>query len=81
MLNEAIETRGHTGNDGVLKLTVPTGLPDADVEVLVRVRPLSPPAGTDANGWPLGFFDRVVGSMPDLERPPQGQFEKRLPLA
>lgn len=29
--------------------------------------------------WPAGFFDRVVGgwSGEPLERPPQGEFEKR----
>lgn len=81
MLNEAIETRGHTGRDGMLKLSVSTGLPDADVAVVVRVTPLAPVNEVDANGWPIGFFERVAGSMPDLERPPQGKFEDRLPLA
>lgn len=81
MLNEAIETRGHTGRDGMLKLSVSTGLPDADVAVVVRVTRLTPVNGVDGNGWPVGFFERVAGSMPDLERPPQGQFEERLLLA
>lgn len=81
MLNEAIETRGHTSRDGVLKLSVATGLPDADVAVIVRVMPLAPAPGVDANGWPVGFFERIAGSMPELERPSQGNFEERLPLA
>jgi hypothetical protein len=81
MLNEAIETLGHTGRDGILKLSLSTGLPDADVAVVVRVTPLAPVSGVDANGWPIGFFERVVGSMPELERPPQGNFEERPPLA
>ena len=81
MLNEAIETRGHTGRDGVLKLSLATGLLDADVAVVVQVTSLVPVTGLDTNGWPVGFFERVAGSMPDLERPPQGKFEDRLPLA
>lgn len=81
MLNEAIETRGHTGPDGELKLSLATGLPDADVAVVVRIVPLPPTGAVDGNGWPVGFFDRVVGSMPGLERSPQGQFEERLSLA
>ena len=40
-----------------------------------------PPVGAvDENGWPLGYFDRVAGLMPDLERAPQGEFERRMPL-
>ena len=34
----------------------------------------------DKNGWPLGFFERVAGSMPALRRGTQGDFEERLPL-
>ncbi len=71
MLNEAIETRGHTGREGMLKLSVSTGLPDADLAVVVRVTPLTPVNGVDANGWPVGFFGQVAGSMPGLERVPQ----------
>jgi hypothetical protein len=81
MLNEAIETRGHTGRDGVLKLSLATGLPDAEVALVVRVRQLPAEHKVDANGWPVDFFGRVVGSMPDLERAPQGEPEGRLPLA
>ena len=32
-------------------------------------------------GWPPGFFERTVGAIPDLERPPQGEYEEREPLA
>ena len=34
----------------------------------------------DENDWPPGYFAKVVGSMPDLERATQGEFETRLPL-
>ena len=80
MLNETIETRGHTTKDGILNLSVKVGAADADVAVLVQVRPLMSAEGVDANGWPRGFFEQVAGSMPDLERAPQGEFEDRLTL-
>jgi hypothetical protein len=77
MLTETIETRAHTTRDGVLNLSVNVGTADADVAVIVQVRPLAPTGDVDANGWPKGFFDRVAGSMPELRRAPQGQFEER----
>ena len=80
MLNETIETRGHTTKDGILNLSVKVGAVDADVAVVVQVRPLTPADDVDANGWPTDFFERVAGSMPDLQRAPQGEFEDRLPL-
>lgn len=70
MLNETIETRGHTTKDGTLNLSVKVGASDADVAVVVQVRALLPVEGLDAKGWPIDFFDRVAGSMPDLERAP-----------
>ncbi len=76
---DTIETRAHTTRDGMLNLSVDVGMADADVAVTVRVRPVSG-GEVDANGWPTGFFECVAGSMPELERAPQGQFEERLPL-
>ncbi len=81
MLNEAIEVEGHTGCDGTLRLSIATGLPDRKVAVVVHVRSLSTEHNVDANGWPVGFFDDVAGSMPELERAPQGQAEDRSTLA
>lgn len=78
MLNETIETRGHTTKEGILNLSVKVGAADADVAVLVQVRALTPAEGVDANGWPIDFFEQVAGSMPDLTRAPQGEFEDRL---
>ncbi len=80
MLPETIETRAHTTQDGMLNLSVNVGVADADVAVTVRVRSVGPSGEVDANGWPKVFFEMVAGSMPELERAPQGQFEQRLPL-
>ncbi len=80
MLKETIETSAHTTRDGMLNLSVNVGVADADVAVVMRVRALAPAADVDANGWPKGFFERVAGSIPELQRAPQGHFEERLPL-
>jgi len=65
---------------GTLNLTVKVGAADADVEITVQVRAVTPPDRVDANGWPVDFFEQVAGSMPELQRAPQGKFEDRLPL-
>jgi hypothetical protein len=80
MPSKTIETRAHTTKDGRLNLSVDVGVPDADVAVVVTVTPVAAGSGVDENGWPEGFFDRVAGSMPELRRGSQGEFEERLPL-
>jgi hypothetical protein len=80
MLSETVETFARTTADGLLNLRLHVGMADADVAVSVRVTPLRPSGEVDANGWPKGFFDQMAGSMPDLQRAPQGQFEERPPL-
>ena len=80
MLKETIEARAHTTRDGMLHLSVNVGVADADVTVVVLVKPLAVTGEVDANGWPKGFFERVADSMPELQRPPQGHFEERSPL-
>ena len=80
MANDTIKTRGHTTQQGMLNLSVNVGLADADVAVVVQVRPLAPAGEVDKNGWPKDFFERVAGSMPELQRAPQGRFEERLTI-
>lgn len=77
---ENIKTRAHTTADGILNLSCNVGLRDSDVAVTIQVRRLDPMTDADEDGWPRGYFAEVVGSMPDLKRAPQGEFEVRLPL-
>ena len=79
MLSKTVETRARTTKDGRLNLSVDVDVVDADVDVVVTVTPVTTGA-VDENGWPIGFFDRVAGSMPGLRRGSQGEFEERLPL-
>ena len=80
MPSKTIETRAHTTKDGRLNLSVDVEVPDVDVAVVMTVTPVPAGSRVDENGWPEGFFDRVAGSMPELRRGPQGEFEERLPL-
>jgi hypothetical protein len=77
MLNETIETCGHTTKDGTLNLSIKLGATDADVAVIVQVRAVTPEDRVDTNGGPSDFFERVAGSMPDSQRPSQDNFEDR----
>ena len=77
MLTKIIETRGHTTPDGLLNLNIDVGIADAEVAVTVLVRRAGKSGEVDANGWPKGYFEQVAGSMPDLQRAPQGEFEDR----
>jgi len=72
MLNETIETSGHTTKDGILNLSIKVLAADADVAVIVQVRALTPEDRVDTNGWPSDFLSALPRSMPDLQRPSQG---------
>jgi hypothetical protein len=67
--------------DGTLQVTIPTGLPEADVDVLVVVRPLDPGSEkvAQSSSWPEDFFDKTYGCLAEepLVREPQLQHETR----
>ena len=68
MLINTRKTRAHTTREGTLNISVNVGISDADVAVVVHVKSLPAPGAVDPNGWPVGYFAQVVGSMPDLRR-------------
>lgn len=72
------QLRSHVKDDGLLRIEVPIGTSNRDVEVLVVVTPTE-----TRSTWPHGFFERTYGALHDepLERPSQGEFEEREPLA
>ncbi len=80
MSSKTIETRMRTTKDGRLNLSVDVEVADVDVAVVVTVTPLAAGSQVDENGWPEGFFDCVAGSIPELRRGSQNEFEERLPL-
>src|SRR5437867_1130415 len=66
----------HTGPDGILKLKLPLGMPDADVDVTVVVEKSKPTMNREE--W-LRFIERTAGKWEGepLARPDQGDYEVR----
>ena len=76
MAVKTITVESRVGSDGILKLQVPVGIPNSDVVVIVV--PVAPAEKSPEElGWPPGFFEQTAGSIPDLERAPQGNYEVR----
>jgi hypothetical protein len=79
----SIKLRSHVGSDGILQLQVPIGLRDTDLEIMVIVQPVISPVQTVSSaqqGWSVDFFEKTFGSIPDLERQPQGELQEREPF-
>jgi hypothetical protein len=78
MSMKSITLHSHVGADGVLELKVPIGIANADVDIVVVVGATTPAKKSPEDlGWPPGFFEETFGSIPDLERAPQGEYEIR----
>jgi hypothetical protein len=74
---QSLTLRTHVGKDGVLKLKMPIGIKNKDLDVILVVHPvddLKPVAE-----WPANFFTNVVGGWEGapLVREPQGNYETR----
>jgi len=71
--------------DAPSTISIPEELQHQVVEVIIRVLDKSETKQqieTDANGWPIGFFEETVGAWAGepLERESQGEYEQRLEL-
>lgn len=79
-------TKARTDKDGRLSISIPTGIRDSEVDVLVIVDPSVPDSAISqklsANDWPEGYFTETFGSLRNvgLERPPQDESPERLPI-
>jgi hypothetical protein len=64
-------------DDGALEVSVPSTYKGATVEVTVAIKDKPDLGPRDANGWPIGFFEKFVGCIqdPKFVRPPQGVME------
>ena len=71
---QTIKLRSHIGSDGMLNLQIPVGVQDMEIEVIVIVESQAGvvAATPDTQGWRSGFFEETFGSIPALERFPQG---------
>jgi len=62
---QIVHLRAHTTPQGRLQLDLSTSIEDSDVDVTVTVKsPNDSPR--DALGWPIGFWQRFAGSIPDF---------------
>lgn len=63
---QSITLQTHIGLDGVLKLEVPVGVADIDLEVVVTLQTVEASINSEAGSeWPLGFFERTFGVLAD----------------
>lgn len=77
----SVKLTSHVGADGILNLQIPTGIVNADLEVIVVVEAVASKPSEDL-GWPPGFIEKFAGAIPDFpERAPQGEYEIRRELA
>ena len=64
---------------GQIVMEKPPALPEG-ARLHIRITVEEEEEAIDGKGWPIGFFERTAGSFPELERPPQGEYEVREPL-
>jgi hypothetical protein len=78
---EATKVRTHIGNDGILKLELPTSMANLDLEVLIVMQPLEAEA-VDEMGYPIGYFNETYGSLAEdlIERGDEPPLDVREPL-
>ena len=73
--------KSKVGSDGVLHLTLPVGVEEADKEVQITVEPITPKKVMSQEEWEA-WVDSMAGSItdPTFERPPQLPLEERDPF-
>lgn len=79
---QSITLRSHVGEDGILHLDVPVGVHDAELEVTVTLKAVTPKMEAKTpveDGWSPGFFERTFGAWQGepLVREPQGEYPLR----
>jgi hypothetical protein len=75
-----IVMKSKVSSDGILHLSVPVGLEEAEKEVQVTVEPCDPKKQMTRDEW-RAWVDSMAGTLQgDFERPPQGEYEQRVPL-
>lgn len=71
---KTLQIRTQIGQDGVLRLELPTGLSDTALDVVVVLHPVKTEQSERE-----AFIEATAGSLADdpIERPPQGSYEQR----
>jgi hypothetical protein len=73
-----IVVKSRVGSDGMLELTLPVGMADADREVVVTVEPVGVPTPDE---WRQRILETAGKWQGEFERPDQGEYERREPLS
>ena len=83
-MSNSIQFQSRVGDDGILKVQLNLGQAEAKKDVKITIEPVSSEAEQQAEtmSWPA-FVERTYGSCAGLglERPEQGSFEVREPIA
>jgi hypothetical protein len=58
-----LKLKGYVDENGRLELDLPKSFAKYPVEISIQV--LQDDVPRDANGWPIGFFDRTFGALAD----------------
>lgn len=68
--------------DAPSSISIPEELRHQPVEIIIWPLAKTEIEQTDANGWPIGFFEETAGAWAGepLIREPQGEYEQRLEL-
>ena len=74
-----IVVKSRVDSNGVLQLTLPVGLADANREVQITVEPVGPPAMSQEE-WRRFIMETAGSWQGEFERPEQGEYEQRGPL-
>jgi hypothetical protein len=71
--------KARVGKDGILQVTLPVGVADANREVQVTVEPTSTPE-VSQDDWHAWLNSTAGAWQGEFERPEQGELETRDPL-
>ncbi len=67
--------------EGVLQLTLPLGEGEAGRDVRITIEPVRPHNEITLEEWRKGILATAGSWQGEYERPPQGEFEERVPLS
>ncbi len=75
---KTIELIEQAGQDKVLRMSVPVDEALGRYRVIMLIEAEEKSRGKELDQWPPGFFERTAGAwVGELERLPQGEYEKR----
>ncbi len=74
---QSLTLRTHVGKDGILKLKMPIGIKNKDLEVILVVHAVDDEK--PVTEWPTNFFTEIIGGWDGtpLTRAAQGDYETR----